>query len=165
MKSTQLTTGSPEETKALGSKLGRLLWPDSVVLVSGDLGAGKTVLAQGIGAGLGLTERVTSPTFTIIQEHSSGRLPLFHADLYRVGFPEELEEIGFEEYYRRGGVLLVEWPQRLGEELWPEEYLEVELEQLGPKERRLTLTAVGEKYEELVDNLASGSVVYEGGRQ
>lgn len=147
-----LTTDSPGETATLGDRLARKLWPNSVILLTGDLGVGKTVLAQGIGAGLGVKEPVTSPTFTIVQEYHTGRIPFFHADLYRVSGAQELEEIGFSEYFDRDGVVLVEWPERL-EYLLPEDYLEIGIHQEDGEKRRISLLGKGIKYEQLVDSL------------
>ncbi|MGI6498444.1 MAG: tRNA (adenosine(37)-N6)-threonylcarbamoyltransferase complex ATPase subunit type 1 TsaE [Oscillospiraceae bacterium] len=100
------------ETRALGRRIARLLGPGQVVALFGDLGAGKTALVKGLAEGLGITEPVTSPTFTVVNEYHSGRLPLFHFDLYRLGSEEELFDIGWEDYLGRGGVCAVEWSQR-----------------------------------------------------
>jgi tRNA threonylcarbamoyladenosine biosynthesis protein TsaE len=100
------------ETEALGRKVAGLLMPGSVLAFFGDLGAGKTAFIKGIAAGLGVTEPVTSPTFTIVNEYHSGRLPLFHFDLYRLEGEEDLYDIGWEDYLGRGGVCAVEWSER-----------------------------------------------------
>jgi len=151
----RLRADSAQATQEFGRSLAALLFPGAVVLVSGDLGAGKTALTQGIGAGLGVREPITSPTFTIVQEYSSGRLPLIHADLYRIGDLSELDELGFEEYFERGGVVVIEWPDQLGE-MRPREYLELKLEYLGPEERLITLAGIGAGYDRIVEELVRG---------
>ena len=104
-------THSPEQTGQLGSRLAQKLQPGMVVAFTGDLGAGKTAFTQGIARGLGITDRVTSPTFTIVNEYEGGRLPLFHFDMYRLGSSDELFDIGWEDYLARGGVCVVEWSE------------------------------------------------------
>ena len=101
------------ETEELGAQLAARLRPGDVVSYTGDLGAGKTAFTRGIARGLGIPERVTSPTFTIVNEYEGGRLPLFHFDLYRLGDPEELFDIGWEDYLARGGVCAVEWSENV----------------------------------------------------
>ena len=102
---------SVEQTQQLGCRLAAQLAAGDVVAFTGDLGAGKTAFTQGIARGLGITERVTSPTFTIVNEYDGGRLPLFHFDMYRLGSSEELFDIGWEDYLARGGVCVVEWSE------------------------------------------------------
>lgn len=112
-----------EDTQALGASLGQRLEAGQVVLYGGGLGRGKTAFTGGIGRGLGISPRVTSPTFTIVQEYEGGRLPLFHFDLYRLGEnleAEMLEELGFEEYFYRQGVSVVEWAELLPSSYWRE---------------------------------------------
>ena len=104
-------TNSEEETEALGVRLAGRLEPGAVVAFTGDLGAGKTAFTRGLARGLGIKERVTSPTFTIVNEYEGGRLPLFHFDLYRLGSSDELFDIGWEDYLSRGGVCAVEWSE------------------------------------------------------
>jgi len=111
---------SAEETFALGEKMGKEARPGMVIALSGDLGAGKTVFTQGFAAGLGVRGPVTSPTFTIMQLYEDGRLPLFHFDVYRIAEPEEMDEIGYEEYFYGNGVSLVEWADLFPELLPPE---------------------------------------------
>lgn len=105
------TTNTPEETEALGETLGQSLEPGDVIAFTGDLGAGKTAFTRGLARGLGVTDRVTSPTFTIVNEYGGGRLPLFHFDMYRLSSSEELFDIGWEDYLGRGGVCAVEWSE------------------------------------------------------
>lgn len=107
----EYTTNSPEETEALGASMGARLKAGTVVAFTGDLGAGKTAFVRGMAQGLGVAGRVTSPTFTIVNEYEGGRLPLFHFDLYRLASSDELFEIGWEDYLRRGGVCAVEWSE------------------------------------------------------
>ncbi|MCQ2442064.1 MAG: tRNA (adenosine(37)-N6)-threonylcarbamoyltransferase complex ATPase subunit type 1 TsaE [Oscillospiraceae bacterium] len=107
----QYLTNSPQETEALGEALAKDLTPGSVIAYTGDLGAGKTAFTRGLARGLGVTERVTSPTFTIVNEYEGGRMPLFHFDMYRLGSSDELYDIGWEDYLSRGGVCAVEWSE------------------------------------------------------
>ncbi|MCD7821600.1 MAG: tRNA (adenosine(37)-N6)-threonylcarbamoyltransferase complex ATPase subunit type 1 TsaE [Clostridiales bacterium] len=107
----QYQTNSALETEALGQKLAQTLRPGDIIAYTGDLGAGKTAFTRGVARGLGITERVTSPTFTIVNEYEGGRLPLFHFDLYRLGSSEELYDIGWEDYLNRDGVCAVEWSE------------------------------------------------------
>ena len=111
----EIITHSPEETRALGARLARLLQPGAVVAFTGDLGAGKTAFISGMAQGLDIPERVTSPTFTIVNEYEGGRLPLFHFDMYRLGSADELFHIGWEDYLARGGVCAVEWSENVAE--------------------------------------------------
>ena len=113
----QIQTHSPEETEAVGRKLAAQLRPGDVLAYYGDLGAGKTAFTRGLAAGLGVTEPVTSPTYTIVNEYLSGRLPLFHFDMYRLGSADELFDIGWEDYLARGGVCAVEWSENVEEAL------------------------------------------------
>lgn len=110
-------TGSPEETEAVGAELAQGLTPGTVLAFTGDLGAGKTAFVRGLAQGLGLPGRVTSPTFTIVNEYEGGRLPLFHFDMYRLGSADELFDIGWEDYLARGGVCAVEWSEHVAEAL------------------------------------------------
>lgn len=137
---------SAERTQQVGVDLGRSLRVGDVVLLHGDLGAGKTTLAQGIARGLGVDEAVASPTFTLVNEYDGGcqdggHLRLYHLDLYRLG-GEDLDEIGFDDYLAPAdGVSLIEWPERAGARL-PESYLLIRLELAGEERRRLTLCPV-----------------------
>ena len=110
-------TKSEAETEALGARLAEQLEPGGVVAFTGDLGAGKTAFTRGLARGLGITERVTSPTFTVVNEYEGGRLPLFHSDMYRLGSSEELFGIGWEDYLARGGVCAVEWSENVEDAL------------------------------------------------
>lgn len=130
----------PDATFAAGERLGRALRPGDVVALVGDLGAGKTLFARGVGRGLGV-RRVQSPTFVIVQAHTDGRLPLWHADLYRIDDVEELEQLGLEDLWRADGVVLVEWADRFRDRL-PADHLEVCLEEEG-EGRRIAVRAHG----------------------
>lgn len=146
----QLTTHSVAETEAIGTLLGAGLEQGMVVVLSGELGAGKTVLARGVARGLGASGPVTSPTFTLIQEYA-GRLPLYHFDVYRLGDSAELEELGYEEYIEGDGVCLIEWGDLVRDRL-PPTYLEVHLEGCDGA-RTLTFIPHGIRYEKLVEEL------------
>lgn len=110
-------SNSTQETETLGERLAARLRPGDVIAYTGDLGAGKTAFTRGMARGLGVVGRVTSPTFTIVNEYEGGRLPLFHFDLYRMDSPEELFDIGWEDYLARGGVCAVEWSENVAEAL------------------------------------------------
>jgi tRNA threonylcarbamoyladenosine biosynthesis protein TsaE len=116
----EFITHSPDETRALGARLAQALRPGDVVAFTGDLGAGKTAFVSGMASGLGIDERVTSPTFTIVNEYEGGRLPLFHFDMYRLGSAEELFDIGWEDYLARRGVCAVEWTENVAEAIEPD---------------------------------------------
>lgn len=120
-------TLSPEETFALGKRIGQAIQSGQIICLDGDLGVGKTIFTQGVAAGLDIIESVNSPTFTIVQVYDEGRLPLYHFDVYRIGDPEEMYEIGYEEYFFGEGVCLIEW-STLIEELIPEESAKVIIE-------------------------------------
>lgn len=113
----QYITNSEGETQALGHWLGQALEPGAVVAFTGDLGAGKTAFTRGLAMGLGVPDRVTSPTFTIVNEYEGGRLPLFHFDMYRLGSADELFDIGWEDYLARSGVCAVEWSENVDDAL------------------------------------------------
>ena len=113
----QIITHNTGETEAFGERLAEKLHPGDVIAYRGELGAGKTALTRGIARGLGITDRVTSPTYTIVNEYPGGRLPLFHFDMYRLGSAEELFDIGWEDYLLRGGVCAVEWSENVEDAL------------------------------------------------
>jgi tRNA threonylcarbamoyladenosine biosynthesis protein TsaE len=151
----ELRSESAARTRALGKLLGMLLKPGDIVLLEGDLGAGKTVFTQGVGAGLGIGGPINSPTFTLLKEYS-GRIPLYHFDLYRIEDPAELFGLGFEGYFGGEGVCVVEWAERgetgdAGEAPWPEDWLRVTLRYAGPDSRRLRCAARGARGQALLD--------------
>ena len=133
---------SVAQTQAIGAALAGQLRPNDVLVLLGDMGAGKSEFTRGLARGLGVTGYVTSPTFTIMQLHDSGRLPLYHFDWYRLESVEELYELSMEEYLQSGGVAVIEWPSR-AEEALPESYLAIALEPVGDDGRRISLTPVG----------------------
>ncbi len=149
----EILSGSEEETRSLGETLGRTLRKGDIVLLSGDLGTGKTCLAQGIGRGLECTAPVNSPSFVLMNEYA-GREVLFHVDLYRIEDVEELDDLGLWDYAERG-VLIIEWPER-GAELLPGDGLIVEL-RYGDydRQRRLKFLARGERGEDLVRSVGA----------
>lgn len=118
---------SEKDTFDLGKKLGANAKPGQIVCIDGDLGVGKTVFTKGFAEGLGVTDDVVSPTFTIIQEYTDGRIPMYHFDVYRIGHPDEMYDIGYEEYFYGDGVCLIEWSSRV-EELLPEESVHINIE-------------------------------------
>ena len=130
-------THSPEQTEALGEALGKVLRPGTVVAYTGDLGAGKTAFTRGLAKGLGASEPVTSPTYTIVNEYLSGRIPLFHFDMYRLGSSEDLFDIGWEDYLERGGVCALEWSENVADAL--ENPIRIQLEKTGEQSRRITI--------------------------
>ena len=139
-----IETNSREETFALGRRLGEEAKPGEVYTLIGDLGVGKTVFTQGIAAGLGIEEPVCSPTFTIVQTYEGGRLPLYHFDVYRITDPEEMEEIGYEDYFYGEGLTMVEWGNYIAE-LLPPRHTEITVEkdlEKGFDYRKITITEV-----------------------
>lgn len=110
-----IETWSPKETYALGEKIGKEALPGQVYTLNGDLGVGKTVFTQGVAAGLGIQEPVNSPTFTIVQVYEEGRMPFYHFDVYRIGDVEEMEEIGYQDYFYGEGLCMIEWAQLIEE--------------------------------------------------
>ena len=122
-----IETKNPEETFALGQEIGRNAKPGQVYTLTGDLGVGKTVFTQGVAAGLGITEPVNSPTFTIVQVYEEGRLPFYHFDVYRIGDIEEMEEIGYDDYFFGEGICLIEWAELI-EEILPEDRISITIE-------------------------------------
>jgi tRNA threonylcarbamoyladenosine biosynthesis protein TsaE len=147
----ELHSRGPAETKRIGTRLGRSLQPGDVLLLQGELGSGKTVLAQGIGLGLRVREPVKSSSFVLLNEYH-GRLTMYHADLYRLEDPGEVADLALDEV-AADGVLGVEWPVRAWRELPPERLL-VRIDETSAKERRLTFEARGRRYEELVKLMA-----------
>ena len=133
----QFTTNSPAETEAVGAALGAVLKPGTVIAYRGDLGAGKTAFTRGLARGLGAGEIVTSPTYTIVNEYLSGRMPLFHFDMYRLASSDDLWDIGWEDYLDRGGVCAVEWSENVDDAM--ENAIYVTIEKTGEESRRITI--------------------------
>lgn len=135
---------SAAQTQALGARLGQQAAAGDLILLSGPLGSGKTALTQGIARGLGISETINSPTFTLMKEHLNGRLPLYHFDLYRIDDPEEIWSLGFEEYFTGAGVCVVEWAER-APDAWSGPWLWATLRVTGTHSRRMDLAARGER--------------------
>ena len=132
------TTTSPAETEHIGAALGAIIPAGTILAYRGDLGAGKTAFTRGLARGLGYTEPVTSPTYTIVNEYLGGRLPLFHFDMYRLADSDELFEIGWEDYLERGGVCAVEWSENVKDAL-PSNHIVVSIRTVGEKSREITI--------------------------
>ena len=133
----QYITNSPAETEAIGAALGKIIEPGTVIAYRGDLGAGKTAFTRGLARGLGCTEIVTSPTYTIVNEYLGGRIPLFHFDMYRLRSSDDLFDIGWEDYLDRGGVCAVEWSENVDEAM--EDAIYITIEKLGEDSRQITI--------------------------
>lgn len=139
-----IETYTPEETFAVGEKLGRESWPGQVCTLIGDLGVGKTVFTQGVAKGLGILEPVNSPTFTIVQIYEEGRMPFYHFDVYRIGDVEEMDEIGYEDCFYGEGLCLIEWANLI-EEILPEHYSRITIEkdlEKGFDYRKITIEQI-----------------------
>lgn len=145
---------SPSDTLKLGEKIGRNLRGGSVIALIGELGCGKTLLTRGITTGLGVPLRqVNSPTFVLVNEYN-GRLPIFHMDLYRLGDAVDVVDIGLLDYLARAesGVIIIEWAEKILS-LLPDEYLKIEFEILSARKRRISFSAVGEMYNDLMEKI------------
>ena len=133
----EFITNSPAETEEIGSALGNIIKPGTVIAYRGDLGAGKTAFTRGLARGLGSTELVTSPTYTIVNEYLGGRCPLFHFDMYRLASSDDLWDIGWEDYLDRNGVCAVEWSENVEDAM--EDPIVITIEKLGEETRRITI--------------------------
>lgn len=145
---------TPEETMAIGQKMAPLLEPKDIILLDGDLGAGKTTFTKGLAAGLGINRNVKSPTFTIIREYQDGRIPLYHMDVYRLEDGSG-DELGLEEYFNGDGVSVVEWSKFVADEL-PVNYLRIAFKRLdneGESQRELIFEPHGKRFEEILRKL------------
>ena len=141
---TVIESNTPEETFALGVRIGQEAKPGQVYTLIGDLGVGKTVFTQGVAKGLEITEPVNSPTFTIVQVYEEGRLPFYHFDVYRIGDVEEMDEIGYEDYFYGEGLCLIEWANLI-EEILPERYSRITIEkdlEKGFDYRKITIEEI-----------------------
>ena len=141
-------TNSPEQTEEVGAALSKVLSPGTVIAYRGDLGAGKTAFTRGLARGLGAADRVTSPTYTIVNEYLGGRLPLFHFDMYRLHSSDELFDIGWEDYLERGGICAVEWSENVDDAM--EGAIYITIHKTGEESRRIVI--------EGGDNLADLSI-------
>lgn len=135
----KIISKSAEQTVELGKKIGAFLLPNDVVALTGQLGAGKTTLIQGIAQGIGVTDYVTSPTFILINEYE-GRIPFFHVDLYRLNDVGEIEDLGIEEYFSRGGACVIEWAEKLGN-LKPEQAQAIKISVISETEREICVSS------------------------
>ncbi len=133
----EFVTNSPAQTEAVGRALGRVLSAGDIIAYEGGLGAGKTAFTRGLTQGLGASDAVTSPTYTVVNEYLSGRLPLFHFDMYRLASADDLWDIGWEDYLVRGGVCAVEWSENVTEAM--EGAIRVRIERTGENTRRITI--------------------------
>ena len=133
----EFITHSPAQTEQLGQKLGQILPAGTVIAYRGDLGAGKTAFTRGLARGLGITDPVTSPTYTIVNEYTSGRLPLFHFDMYRLRSADDLFDIGWDDYLERGGICAVEWSENVAEAM--ENALIITIQKTGEESRKIIL--------------------------
>ena len=133
----EFLTNSPAQTEAVGSALGKILKPGTVIAYRGDLGAGKTAFTRGLAKGLGSDEMVTSPTYTIVNEYLGGRMPLFHFDMYRLASSDDLWDIGWEDYLDRNGICAVEWSENVADAM--EDAIVITIEKLGDDARRITI--------------------------
>ena len=141
----EFISNSPAQTEEIGTFLAQKLTPGTVIAYRGDLGAGKTAFTRGVARGLGCTDMVTSPTYTIVNEYLSGRMPLFHFDMYRLKSSDDLWDIGWEDYLERGGVCCVEWSENVADAM--EDAIFVTIEKTGEESRRITVE--GEEYADL----------------
>lgn len=142
MPSISVLTNSPEETFDLACRIGGQLLKGDIVTLDGNLGAGKTLFTQGLGKALGVTEPVTSPTFAILNIYSTGKLPMFHFDAYRISSYDELVEIGFEEYNQGDGIIVVEWAKNIPELEYEKKLIQIDIERLdnmSVNARRITI--------------------------
>jgi len=130
-------TNSPAETEALGAAVGKILQPGTVIAYRGDLGAGKTAFTRGLAKGLGYTDMVTSPTYTIVNEYLGGRIPLFHFDMYRLRSSDDLWDIGWDDYLDRGGVCAVEWSENVSDAM--EDAIVITIHKTGDESRRIEI--------------------------
>jgi tRNA threonylcarbamoyladenosine biosynthesis protein TsaE len=153
VKSLEMISNSPEQTRKIGIKLGELAASGDVILLVGPLGAGKTCLTQGIARGLGIYEYTASPSFVLVREYQ-GKLPLYHIDLYRLDRVEEVAQLGLDDYLYGNGVCVVEWADK-GLSVLPEEHLLIELQIISPLKRRLSFMPEGTRYSKMLSKLKS----------
>ncbi|MCO7128007.1 tRNA (adenosine(37)-N6)-threonylcarbamoyltransferase complex ATPase subunit type 1 TsaE [Sporolactobacillus shoreicorticis] len=147
----QWITHAPEETMHFSERLAVFLKPGDVLTLSGDLGAGKTVFTKGLAKGLGIQEMVNSPTFTIVKEYQSGRLPLYHMDVYRIS---DEEDIGLEDYFDQDGVTVIEWAENIPSWL-PDDRLSITIERVNERERTITCKASGSRSKHINEEISN----------
>lgn len=155
LKSLEIISNSPAQTKRLGMQLGMLAKPGDVILLVGTLGAGKTCLTQGIARGLGISEYTPSPSFVLVREYQS-KLPLYHIDLYRLDLIEAIAQLGLDDYLYGNGICVVEWADK-GLSVLPEEHLLIEIQFISSTERRLIFTPKSARYREMLSKLEASS--------
>lgn len=148
----QFKTNNAEETEHLGYKIGKALFGGEIIAMTGDLGAGKTTMTKALAKGLEIDDYITSPTFTIVNEYS-GRLKLFHFDVYRIGDVEEMYDLGYEEYFYSDGVCIIEW-SNLIEEILPDDRINIDIAYIDEISRQVTITGNGERFDSLVKELS-----------
>jgi tRNA threonylcarbamoyladenosine biosynthesis protein TsaE len=151
VKSLEIVSNSPEQTRKIGKKLGELAAPGDVILLVGSLGAGKTCLTQGIARGLGIHEYTASPSFVLVREYQ-GKLPLYHVDLYRLDRIEEVAQLGLDDYLYGKGVCVVEWADK-GLSVLPQEHLLIEMQIASPLKRKLSFMPEGTRYLKMLSKL------------
>lgn len=154
MERLELISHKPAETHRFGINIGRLAMPGDILLLVGKLGTGKTCLTQGIARGLGIEEYIPSPSFVLIRQFY-GRLPLYHIDLYRLDLPQEIADLGLNDYLYGKGICVIEWAEK-GLGLMPPEYMLIKIDYLVDTERSLKLEAHGKRYMEMLDKLKAG---------
>ncbi|AOO73659.1 tRNA (adenosine(37)-N6)-threonylcarbamoyltransferase complex ATPase subunit type 1 TsaE [Ligilactobacillus salivarius] len=149
----EIVSKKAEDTEKLAKKIAQFLKPQDIILLDGDLGAGKTTFTKGLALGLGIKKNVKSPTFTIVREYHEGRLPLYHMDVYRLE-DTSADDIGLDEYFNGDGVSVVEWSQFIDDEL-PNEYLIIHIikDEQNDDQRKIVIKAKGERYQELLAEL------------
>ncbi|MFH2137826.1 MAG: tRNA (adenosine(37)-N6)-threonylcarbamoyltransferase complex ATPase subunit type 1 TsaE [Candidatus Omnitrophota bacterium] len=153
----KIITNSSEETMEFGEKIAKILKPNSVVALSGQLGSGKTTLVKGIAAGLGIPrEQVISPSFTLIREYQGKKLALFHCDLYRLDNLDQIAFLGLDDYFNQGGVLVIEWAKKAAG-LLPEDFINIEINRMSREKRTFRISAVGEICQRMIGKLKVAS--------
>lgn len=147
----KIETKSSDETQKLARKIGSKLFAGSTILLTGDLGAGKTCFTQGLAKQLGITRTVNSPTFTILKIYNDGKLPLYHIDAYRLS--DGFQDVGFSELMEDNGVVVIEWPEYI-KELLPREYLLIDIKWIDENTRVLNVDAVGDRYQQILKEIS-----------
>lgn len=148
----KVKTNSAKETEKLGRLIGESLVGGEIIAMTGDLGAGKTTMTKSLAKGLDIDEHITSPTFTIVNEYD-GRLKLFHFDVYRIDYIEEMYDLGYEEYFYSGGVCIIEWANLI-EEILPKDIINIEISALDEYTREIVISGKGEKFDHIVKELS-----------
>jgi tRNA threonylcarbamoyladenosine biosynthesis protein TsaE len=148
----EIISGSTQKTLDIGKQISKKLKKGDIICLFGDLGSGKTVLTKGISLGLGVGEdKVTSPTFVILRQHE-GKFPIYHFDLYRLNSPEDILDLGYEEYLFDEGISVIEWADKLGG-LLPKEFLKIRLRVIGENKRKIMIAAQGKRHKKLLEDI------------